>query len=82
MITKIFLKMSGRGNAFGLPPKITIPKFSRKNETPMADINAEIRGAFLKGLYATRSIAIPRKTVVKIAIGYATHQGNNNKVIV
>ena len=43
-------KMSGRGNPFGRPPKMTSPRFSRKKDTPMAVMRAEIRGAFRTGL--------------------------------
>ncbi len=55
--SRISLKKSGRGKALGWPPKITIPRFSRKKETPIAVIRAEIRGALRTGRYAPLSMS-------------------------
>ena len=40
-------------------------KFCSRYDTPIADIMMDIRGADLRGLYATFSIVVPR-TIAKI----------------
>jgi hypothetical protein len=49
-------------------------RFLKKNETPIAEIKMEIRGASLKGLYAAFSIVIPVNTVNPMEIMTASHQ--------
>lgn len=41
------LKISGLKKDLGLPPNTTMATFSKKKDTPMADIKRDIRGAFL-----------------------------------
>ena len=40
---------SKRGIGFGTPVKMTRQRFSMKNETPIAEISAEMRGAERSG---------------------------------
>ncbi len=44
----------------GEKTKSSAPKYSRKNETPIAVISAAMRGASRSGLYATRSMVTAR----------------------
>ncbi len=69
---------SGRGNGLGRAPITTMAIFCRRKDTPIADISTDIRGAFLKGRYATFSMLTPRMVVKIIAIIKAQYQGNAN----
>lgn len=64
-----FSNNSGTGKAFGVEPKRTLNRFSKKKLIPIAVINTEILGASLKGLYAILSIEYPNNpdsTIEKI----------------
>ena len=73
LITSV--KKSSAGKALGLPPKITMARFSRRKDAPMAEIIMEILGASLKGLYAELSNIIPRAPVTIITARKAAYHG-------
>ena len=68
-------------NDFGIPENNTTAMLSRKKETPMAVMRADILGAFLMGLYATRSIRKPSKAAPAMARTAATNHGMLNMVM-
>ena len=41
--------------------------YSKKSETPIAEISAEMRGAWRSGLYASFSMTMPKSPVMTIA---------------
>jgi lysozyme family protein len=60
----------------GIPENITTARLSRKKETPIAVIKADILGAFLIGLYAILSTPNPSNAALAIAKMAAKYQGN------
>lgn len=54
------------GKVLGVGETKYILVYSRKNETPIAVINSDIRGALRNGLYAIFSTKIPKRPVTTI----------------
>jgi hypothetical protein len=54
---------------------MTNAKCSKRKETPIAVMRAEMRGAFRTGRYAPRSMTIPKRAVKRMATRKEAYQG-------